>query len=183
MTKNFMYNPNDVTQNSVDYYQWFIRLDTQLDEPTKFLSQGIRKRYYKTLGTSVIKSPISPPSLSNYTMDYVCVCVCVLYYNSCFEGMTMNDVKRAVASTIYLSICVQRLAIYLSMLGATADVLGAGYWKRIKGRDHTRVSISLIEHTKNEGTKNTFVQLFNKKRNLFKYLKSQVQLFIIGLCM
>ena len=67
-----------------------------------------------------------------------------------------------------------RLTISLSTRGATADVLGAGYWKRIKGGDHTRVSISLIEHTKNEGTKNTFVKLFDKKRNLFKYLKSYI---------
>ena len=30
----------------------------------KLLSQRIRKRYYKTLGTSVTKSPMSPPSLT-----------------------------------------------------------------------------------------------------------------------
>ena len=64
MADKSMYIPNDDTQN----YPFF-RLkivvessDTELDEPTnqnsikisKFLSQRIRKRYYKTLGTSFI---------------------------------------------------------------------------------------------------------------------------------
>ena len=31
----------------------------------RLLGQRIRKRYFKTLGTSVIKSPMSPPSLNN----------------------------------------------------------------------------------------------------------------------
>ena len=52
---------------SVDYNLWLKRLDTQLNEPTnqipKLLSQRIRKRYNKTLGTSVLNSPMSPPSL------------------------------------------------------------------------------------------------------------------------
>ena len=47
---------------SVDYNLWLKRLDTQLNELTnqipKLLSQRIRKRYNKTLGTSVINSLI-----------------------------------------------------------------------------------------------------------------------------
>ena len=47
---------------SIDHNQWLKRLDTQLNKPTnqnskespKFLKQRIRKRYLKTLGTSVI---------------------------------------------------------------------------------------------------------------------------------
>ena len=46
-------------------------MNTQLNESTyqnslkspKLLSQRIRKRYYKTLGTGVINSPMTPPSL------------------------------------------------------------------------------------------------------------------------
>ena len=57
---------------SVDHNKWLKRLNTQLYEPTnqnskkvpKVVSQQIRKRYYKSLGTSVINSPLSPLSLS-----------------------------------------------------------------------------------------------------------------------
>ena len=50
---------------SVDYKYWLKRLDTQLNEPNnqnsrKLLSQRIRKRYYKTLETSVINSSLFP---------------------------------------------------------------------------------------------------------------------------
>ena len=58
---------------SVNYNQWLKRFDNQLKEPTnqslikvpKSLIQRIRKRYYKTLGTTVINSPMStsyPPN-------------------------------------------------------------------------------------------------------------------------
>ena len=68
-----MYIPKEDTQNitSVDYDWWLKLWDTQLTEPTnqnlkspKMLSQQIRKRNYKTLGTSAINSSMSPPSLS-----------------------------------------------------------------------------------------------------------------------
>ena len=73
MTDNFMYIPNNYTK----YYP-FCRLNkllkrssTKLNKPTnhiqlkspKLLSQRIGKRYYKTLRTSLINSPLSPPSL------------------------------------------------------------------------------------------------------------------------
>ena len=55
---------------SVDYNQWLKHLDTQLEEPTNQNSikvpkfqQQIRKCYYKTLGTSIINNPMSPPFL------------------------------------------------------------------------------------------------------------------------
>ena len=55
-----------------DYNQWLKRLDTQLNEPKKTNSIIVPKvvkptnniRYYNTLGTSVINSPMSPPSLN-----------------------------------------------------------------------------------------------------------------------
>ena len=47
---------------SVDYNYWMKRLNTQLNEPNNKNSH--KKRYYKTLGTSVINNPMSPPSLS-----------------------------------------------------------------------------------------------------------------------
>ena len=58
---------------SVNYNQWLKRFDNQLKEPTnqslikvpKSLIQRIRKRYYKTLGTTVINSPMSPLSLGS----------------------------------------------------------------------------------------------------------------------
>ena len=34
---------------------------------TKVVKLGIKKRYYKTLGTSVINPQLSPPSLGEYT--------------------------------------------------------------------------------------------------------------------
>ena len=51
--------------------QWLKRLDTKLNKPTNqyslkypnLLSLRTGKRYYKTLGTSVINSQLSPPSL------------------------------------------------------------------------------------------------------------------------
>ena len=57
--------------SSVENNYWLKRLDTQLNEqtfqiqegPKRLLRKRIRKRYYKTLGTSVINSPMSPPSL------------------------------------------------------------------------------------------------------------------------
>ena len=56
---------------SVDYNLLLKRLNTQLYEPTKqnslkspkLLSQRIKKRYYKTLGASVINRPLSPLSM------------------------------------------------------------------------------------------------------------------------
>ena len=39
-------------------------MNQNLIKVPKLLSQQIRKRYYKTLGTSVIKIPMSPPSPS-----------------------------------------------------------------------------------------------------------------------
>ena len=58
---------------SVDFNEWLKHVDTQLNEPTnqnsikalKLLIQRIRKRYILTLGTSVINSVMSPPSLMN----------------------------------------------------------------------------------------------------------------------
>ena len=51
--------------HSVDYNWLLNRMDTQFYEPTnqkstKMLSQQIRKRYYKTLGTVVLNSSMSP---------------------------------------------------------------------------------------------------------------------------
>ena len=63
MVDKLMYIPNDDTQNYPFYRLKLKRLNTQLNYPTnqnslkppKFLSQRIRKRYYKTLGTSVTR--------------------------------------------------------------------------------------------------------------------------------
>ena len=56
---------------SVDYNYWQKRLDTQLNEPTnqnlikvpKIVKPMNKKVFYKTLGTGVINSPMSPPLL------------------------------------------------------------------------------------------------------------------------
>ena len=54
--------------SAVDYNQWLKRLNNQLNKPTnqnfKKKSPKLRKRFYKTLGTSVIISPMSNPSLN-----------------------------------------------------------------------------------------------------------------------
>ena len=61
---------------SVDYNLLLKRLDTQFNESTKQNSikglkavdkKRIRKRYYITLGTSVINSLLSPPNLNKNT--------------------------------------------------------------------------------------------------------------------
>ena len=59
-----MHIPNADTQNCpfVSNKKWLKRLDTQPNESTnkkstKLLNQRIRKRYYKTLGSSEINSP------------------------------------------------------------------------------------------------------------------------------
>ncbi len=68
MDEKFMYIPNDDKQN----YS-FCRLQLLIEtfghsikiqcKSLKLLSQKINKLYYKNLGTSVMKSPLSPPSL------------------------------------------------------------------------------------------------------------------------
>ena len=72
MANKLMYILNDVTQNypcCVDCNQWLKRLDTQLNKPTnhnpfpKIVKPTNKKRYTKTLGTSVINSPLSTLSL------------------------------------------------------------------------------------------------------------------------
>ena len=74
MAVKFMYIPNDSAQN----YPFFRlklmveSLDTKLNEQTnqnsikslKLLRKQIRKRYYNTLGTGVIHSPMSPTFLT-----------------------------------------------------------------------------------------------------------------------
>ena len=67
MADKLMYIPNDDTQNYLFCILQLIveRLDTQLKfnkSLPKFLSQQL-EHYYKTLGTSVINSLKSPPSL------------------------------------------------------------------------------------------------------------------------
>ena len=59
------------------------RLDTQLNKPTNQNSLEIRKRYYKTLGTSVINSPLSPLFLRK-----ICL-VNVIHTNRLILSVTM----------------------------------------------------------------------------------------------
>ena len=67
MTDKLMYIPNDDTHNDLfcrfqlvvetfGHSSWWTNL-------SKFKYQRIRKRYYKTFGTSVINITLSPPSL------------------------------------------------------------------------------------------------------------------------
>ena len=93
---NFYTSPimiNKIT-SSVSQIRWLKRLHTQLNKPTnhsnekspKFLSQQIRKRNYKTLGTIVINSPLSPLYLKwNTLLSKVCRVFVTLLYNSIIE--------------------------------------------------------------------------------------------------
>ena len=71
MSYKLMYAPNDDTQNSpVDYISswnvWTFNIYELTNQKSpKLLTQRIRKLYYKTLGTSVLNSPMSP-SLSGW---------------------------------------------------------------------------------------------------------------------
>ena len=59
---------------SVDYY-WYVRTLNLMNHPNKFNKslQRIRKLYYKTLRTSVINIPMSPPSLRTYNVKACCL--------------------------------------------------------------------------------------------------------------
>ena len=73
MTDKLMYFFNDDTQNySLQFLQTFEHStwNNQSKFP-KLLSQWIRNCYYKTLGTSAINSPMSPPSLHTHTQFYI----------------------------------------------------------------------------------------------------------------
>ncbi len=73
MADKIMYISNDDIEISFSVVcnEWMKRLDTKLDKPTnknsikdtKVLNKRIKKRYYKTLGTSLITSPMTPSSL------------------------------------------------------------------------------------------------------------------------
>ena len=70
---------------SVNWNYWLKCLNTQLDELTnqnllkspKLLSQQIRKRCFKTLGTSVLNSTMSPLLPWKYALLVGLMCVCV----------------------------------------------------------------------------------------------------------
>ena len=64
MAGNFMYNPNDDTQNSLLY----ITLVVENVWTLTLLSQRIRKRHHKTLRTCVVNSPMSPPFLTAHLL-------------------------------------------------------------------------------------------------------------------
>ena len=75
MTNKLIYIRNDytkLTNFSFDFIYWLKRLDSQLNEQTnqnsikvpKVVKQRYKKRYYKTLETIVINSPLYPPSLN-----------------------------------------------------------------------------------------------------------------------
>ena len=61
----------------VDLNQWLKRLNNYLDESTnqnslkspKIVKPTNKKRYYETLWTSVINSPLSPPSLKKNSLN------------------------------------------------------------------------------------------------------------------
>ena len=68
-----------INLHSVDYNQWLKRLDNQPNKPTNLNSIKIakvvkpmnNKTLFKTLGTSVINSPMSLPSLKfTYSHNY-----------------------------------------------------------------------------------------------------------------
>ena len=70
MANKLFYVPSDDTLNYPFCKLKLVveRLDTQLNETTnqnspKLFSQRVRKLYYETLGTSIINSLMSPPSV------------------------------------------------------------------------------------------------------------------------
>ena len=84
MVDKFKYFPNDYyLQNYSIFRFWLKCFNTQLNDQSnqnlhkssKLLSQRIRKRYYKTLRTSVIKSPLSPLNQAKFgyvTLIFFC---------------------------------------------------------------------------------------------------------------
>ena len=66
MAVRLMFISNDDTQNHLFFRLLLLEFETQLNAPTNQKSpksQRISKHYHKTLGTSAINSPISPPFL------------------------------------------------------------------------------------------------------------------------
>ena len=71
----------------------------------KFLSQRIRKRYYKTLGTSVINSSLSPLSLETF---------------SCNDFLISSYAAEPLSATLYLQQVKVAAATKLSSKQSTA---------------------------------------------------------------
>ena len=87
MPDKLVFIPNDDAQNypSVDYNYWLKSFATQLNESKfnkfpKLLRHQIKKRYYKTLGTSVVNSQLSPPSLQMLVLGFWCKLNAILCY-------------------------------------------------------------------------------------------------------
>ena len=67
---------NKITTSVYDNL-WLTRLVTHINEPTNknliIVSKVVKPtNYYKTLGTSVVNSPMSPPSLKNFPQTKCC---------------------------------------------------------------------------------------------------------------
>ena len=62
MSDKLMYIPNDDTQNSVDYNQ-LLKLNKPTNQNLLKAPKVVKPTNKKTLGTGVINSPMSPPSL------------------------------------------------------------------------------------------------------------------------
>ena len=76
MLEKLKFIPNETENHPICRLELVLkRLNTQLNEPTnqysspKLLSKRIRKCYYETLVTSVINSPLSPPSLKKWAKE------------------------------------------------------------------------------------------------------------------
>ena len=69
---------------SVDYNHWLKRLDTQnLINLAKVVMPTIKKRYHKTFGTSVINSPMFPPSFQIPVHAPLLLCMLFVKYLRC----------------------------------------------------------------------------------------------------
>ena len=59
------------------------------------LSQRIRNRYYKTLGTSVINSPMSAQFLTHRCCNHLCHTVCLsVSLNTYYIPLTNREIVR-----------------------------------------------------------------------------------------
>ena len=102
-----MYIPNDNTQNYPFCILQLKRLDTKLNETTnqnlikvpKVVEQTNKKKLLKKLGTSVINSPKSPPSLAKRNLlsynEHIGMC-CTIFKEEGDNGLFITRVSNVL---------------------------------------------------------------------------------------
>ena len=114
--------------------QWLERLNTQLNDPTnqsslkspKMLSQQRRKRYYKTLGTGVINSSLSPLWMCVYKYFFIHLKKKIFFAQKLNRQPVCKKNIRIVIYSIVSKpiVCNTMLYMIFHMASNPADIIG-----------------------------------------------------------